>query len=329
MKKRHAEINNHRLRLHSRSGITAELSAEGAALTALYVPGRTGVFENIVLSCADPSVFAGAIVAPAAGRISGGRVPIHGRVYSMPCNEGASCLHSGPETLGHAIWKICQASADSAVLEGHLADGACGLPGNRVFTVTYKLGENSLSIEICIKTDADTFINPTSHIYWNLSGDFTRPAYDHTLTVNAQRVWCNDAQHLPICLKPVQGTAFDFRFPRTILQAMKNNARDLRDARGYNNAFELAGSPAAVLENSFSGRRLVLETDAPYLVFYSGGFLGNGVTLANGSAAVPGCALAFEPQSVPDAPRLLGSDLPLLHSGETFRRIIRYRFGNP
>lgn len=328
MKKRYADKNNHRLRLHSGSGITAELNPEGAALTALYTPDRTGVFENIVLSCTAPSVFAGAIVAPVAGRISGGRVPIHGCMYSMPCNEDANCLHSGPETLGHAIWDIRQTNADSAVLEGHLADGACGLPGNRVLTVTYKLAGDSLSIEFCMKTDADTFINPTSHIYWNLSGDFTRPAYDHILTINAQRVWYNDAQHLPVCLKPVQGTAFDFRSPRTLLQAMENGSQDLSNARGYNNAFELVGSSAAVLTNPASGRQLTLETDAPCLVFYSGGFLGTGVTLANGSSAVPGCALAFEPQFVPDAPRLLGNDLPLLHSGETFRRFIRYRFGN-
>ena len=328
MNKRNADKSSHRLCLHSSSGIMAELSPVGAALTALYTPDRNGVFENIALPCAEPSVFAGAIVAPVAGRISGGQVPIHGCMYSMPCNEGTNCLHSGAETLGHAVWDICQSNADSVVLRGSLVDGACGLPGNRVLTVTYRLAGDSLSIEFCMKTDADTFINPTSHIYWNLSGDFTRPAYDHVLTINAQRVWYNDVHHLPVCLKPVQDTAFDFRSPHTLSHAMESGFQDLSNARGYNNAFELSGSPAAVLTNPISGRQLTLETDAPYLVFYSGGFLGNGTALANGSPAVPGCALAFEPQFVPDAPRLLGNDLPLLHSGETFRRFIRYRFSN-
>lgn len=304
------------LQLQSDSGIQAQLCTQGASLIFLSAPNRSGVFENIAFSSADPSLFAGATVAPVAGRVRKGLVCIDGRTYQMPCNEGTHCLHSGPDTLSHVNWAVLQQEAGCAMFRAQLASGACGLPGNRVFTVSYSLNGNVLTVEQCAESDADTLVNTTCHAYWNLSGNFSKTVYDHLLTVSAQRVWYNNAAHLPQSLENMTQTPFDFRAPRTLHSAMEGDRQNpqLQNAHGYNNAFVLNGAPAAILTDPASGRRLTLETNAPALLLYSGGYL----------APTPGCALALEPQSI------LQSAYPpkecILRAGEVFRRVIRYRF---
>lgn len=304
------------LRLQSDSGIQAKLCTKGASLIFLAAPNRRGILENIAFLHSDPAFFAGATVAPVAGRVREGLVCIDERTYQMPCNEGAHCLHSGPDTLSHVNWAVVRQETGCAVFRAQLASGACGLPGNRVFTVAYSLKDNVLTVEQCAESDADTFVNTTCHAYWNLSGDFSKPIYGHLLTVDAQHVWYNSAEHLPQTLESVAHTPFDFRVPRTLLSAMESGRQhlQLQNAHGYNNAFVLNGAPAAVLTDPASGRRLTLETDAPALLLYSGGYL----------APTPGCALALEPQSV-----LQNAHPPrecVLRAGEVFRRVIRYRF---
>lgn len=316
---------NPNLHLQSR-GIHVTINKIGAALSSVCAPDRNGQFKNIAFFHSDSSVYAGAIIAPIAGRIRRGEVAIHNQIYQMPCNEGANCLHSGTKTLAHTLWDVTDSDSNHAALQATLLDGDCGLPGNRTFTVSYTLEKNSLCIELCVETHADTFVNPTSHAYWNLSGDFSQTAYDHELTIPANDVWLNDEHHLPTLCKSVQNTTFDFRTPKTLANAMHENWESLDLAHGYNNAYVLNGSPAAVLTHAASGRQLTIETDAPCLVFYSGGFLDMSAPLPDGTPVIAGSALAFEPQLVPDAPYLLGNDLPLLRAGESFHRLIRYRF---
>lgn len=58
----------------------------------------------------------------------------------------------------------------------------------------------------------ETLFNPTSHIYFNLSGDAKRPITDHVLQLACEEVLELDAVKLPTGAKQaVAGTAFDFR----------------------------------------------------------------------------------------------------------------------
>lgn len=326
MKKSNRTSDNSTLHLHSSTGILVSINKMGAALSEVYAPDRNGQFNNIAFFHPDQSLFTGATIAPIAGRIRKGEVPIHNRIYKMPCNEGANCLHSGTKSLAHALWNVTHSDPSRATLKATLLDGDCGLPGNCTFTVSYALLENSLCIELSAETDTDTFVNPTNHAYWNLSGDFSQTAYDHELSISAQDVWLNDMHHLPTQQKSVQNTVFDFRTPKTIARAMHEKWESLHDARGYNHAYVLNGSPAAVFTHSTSGRQLIIETDAPCLIFYSGGFLDASAPLSDRTPLISGSALAFEPQLVPDAPYLMGDHLPLLHAGQSFHRLIRYRF---
>lgn len=317
----------------SSGSITAQVCAFGASLASVCVPDHSGRAENILLSLPAPDgyacndICAGATVGPVAGRITDGKVVIRGREYAMnPPGQAGPCLHSGPGGLQNRLWEIEHAQPDRVVFSTVLEDGECGLPGQRTFHTEYTLQEDVLSICITAISTQPTFVNPTNHAYWNLSGDFSRPAAQ-TMQIAANRVWYNDEEHLPVKLQPVQQTPFDFTRPASPLQRIRTGgSRQLEWGKGYNHAFVLDGSPAVMLCDPISGRTLTLETDAPALVVYTGGFLGSETALADGGASVAGCAFALEPQLMPDAPRHLGDDLPLLLPGEVFRRKISYRF---
>lgn len=308
------------IELKSSAGLRLSLCREGASIAAVYAPDRNGIYSNVSLvpdAGKNSGTFSGATVAPVAGRIRGGTVPISGVVYQMPRNDGCNCLHSGPGTLGQALWDIVYQAADEVRFQAVLEDGDCGLPGKRVFTAAYKLHGMEFTLELTAVSDRDTFVNMTNHAYWNLSGNWQADAYDHILQICADKVWYNDHAHLPEQLCPVSGSAFDFRSPRAIREALQDpvGSGQLQNAKGYNNAFVINGAPAVILSHAKSGRMLTIQTDAPCVVFYSGGYL-----------PIPGSALAFEPQIIPDAPYLLGSKLPILKKGSVFSTFSSYRF---
>lgn len=306
-------MNKPEWRLETKEGFAAVFTPFGAALTAMYVPDRKGRFENIVY--ADPQAFGGAVIAPVAGRVRKGAVRIGGKQYTMPCDESEICLHSGPDTTAQKEWEVSAYTDETIVFQTYLPDGACGLPGNRNVTTEYSLRGNRLSLSIAIDTDCDTFVNPTSHIYWNLSADVSTAAQGHTLEIPSHTVYLNDAHHLPQRRCGTQHTPFDFSRPRMWEQLPSRDAQ-LESARGYNHAFVLEPSGALKLSHGQSGRTLTLTTNASHLVLYTGGFL-----------PVPGCAVALEPQLVPDAPFLLGEQLPILKAGQTYQWKSQFEFG--
>lgn len=298
--------------LQSKTGLRAVFSRYGAAVTALYVPDRNGRMQNIVY--ADPEAFGGQIIAPIAGRIRGGKVPIHGKIWQMPCDSQGIAQHSGPENTARHIWTLAEQNADTVIFSTRLADGACGLPGNRVCTAMYRLRENCLELGIAIKTDQDTFVNPTSHLYWNLAGDFSHPIEGQLLQFSAPYVWYNDAFHLPQEKHSTAGTVFDFAHPRA-WQPLPKGEKQLSFANGYNHAFQLTKGSLIQLYCPANGRSLCMETNMSHLVMYSGGYL-----------PVQGCALALEAQGLPDAPYLMGKGLPILRAGRTFHWRTRFYF---
>ena len=302
--------------------IRVKTVANGAAIFRVEMANRAGLFQNIALplpaprDCMTSGTQAGATLGPVAGRVEGGRLALPGGTWQLPCNEGPNHLHGGPRGLSRRRWQVEAADPDQVCYRLEAAHGEDGYPGDRVFRVEYVLtGPDELTIRYEAVTDAPTPVSLSNHTYWNLSGDFSRPCAGHRLTIPGGRAFWNDEAHLPRGLFDVAGTPFDFRRPAE--PRPEGDHPQLRNARGYNNAYLLEGSPAVALAHPASGRALTLETDLPALVFYSGGYLA-GEPLAQGVAA-RSAAFAFEPQERPGSPALV---LP----GHPWRRWIRLRF---
>lgn len=342
------------------SGLSLSLFSVGASIQKIAFHNPDSEFP--VNLCSDDldfyrtcSCYAGATLAPNAGRISKASLCIDQSSISLTPNEGIHQLHGGPHNLSSVIWEteFIKQEYDSVSVGfcTSLSDGVDGYPGNRSFHVSYRLEDSGwLTIHYQAFTDRPTYINMSNHTYWNLSGDFSKPALSQTLTVFANNVCLNNEEHIPTDIIPVARTIFDFRNGSTLQNRLNFQPRNeqLRTlckrqaeiARGYNHAFVLdrirnfrairsVNHPlpikkACILSDQTSGHLITLYTDAPALVVYSGGFLDHSVALPDGTHSCPSCAIALEAQDLPDMPHLLPPDyLPLTTPEHPFERTIR------
>src|SRR5579863_6641744 len=85
--------------LTNASGASATLLTLGGIVASLKVPDRGGRLSDIVLGFNDLGSYAaghpyfGAIVGRIAGRVTGGRLWVEGRGYSLACNDRTNHLH--------------------------------------------------------------------------------------------------------------------------------------------------------------------------------------------------------------------------------------------
>ena len=308
-------------RLFCPSGMEAVLLGAGASLARICVPDRNGAFANVALSplAPDDPTFAGAVLAPYAGRIAGGRLRVGEKMVQLACNEGSNQLHGGAHTLSHRMW-TCGGLREGPgwqeiAFSAEAADGEDGFPGNRRFTAVYRLCEDQrLALTLTAETDRPTRVNLSHHPYFNLSGDFSHGVGDHLLHIAAEAVYLCDAAFLTGGRAEPPRAALDFTRARPIGDAQTD--AQLALARGLNHCYVLPpgeGRPVVTLVHPAFGRRLRLCTDAPCLTAYAGGFL-----------SPPNSAIALEAQGHPESP--FAPAAAPLHPGEILRRRIVYRF---
>lgn len=295
--------------LQNRLGTRVTVSDIGASVCAVETADRDGRFSNIALAplergeSASQYAYAGATLAPSAGRVPHGWLMLERERLTLSRNAGSHHLHGGQGNLSGSPWHVEGNTGDTAVFACKAKAGRDGYPGNRHFRVEYRLTQdNSLSLRMTATTDEPTWVNLSNHLYWNLSGDFSTTIADHHLTLHASHACWNDAEHIPVACQSVSGTALDFRNASLLGPRLLSGDAQLAIANGYNNCFQLDGTDAALLTHAPSGRALQLETDLPALVLYTGGYLSEALPLAGGGHAHPACALALEPQLPPITP---------------------------
>ena len=348
------------------SGLKLSLFSIGASIQkiAFKQMDPSGIYPKngpelpITLSSTDPQFYrvcpcyAGATLAPNAGRISSSSMRIGQELVSLSPNEGPHQLHGGPHNLSRMNWdtEFVRQDYDSVSIgfSSFLSDNVDGYPGNRTFHTEYTLDDSGwLTIRYHAVTDRPTYINMSNHTYWNLSGDFSRSALDQKLRIFANNVCLNNEEHIPEGFLPVTRTPFDFQKGASLQNRLEFLPRDealrtacrrqISIARGYNHAFILNRnqesrsfrsfprpvSKACVLESPDSAHSITLYTDAPTLVLYSGGFLDSSMQFSNGSSSCPSCAIALEAQDLPDSPHFLADHFTLTTPEHPFERMIR------
>lgn len=266
--------------------------------------------------------YAGAIVGPVANRIAGGKVTIDGLDYQLEQNSGPNHLHGGAGGLHGRIWSIVDATAESVTLQTELPDGACGLPGNRRFTVVYRLEQAALTISLRAQTDRPTLMNPVTHPYINLDGGGS---------IRGQGLQIAADHYLP---------TGEGSLPTGEVRSVANSVFDLRAGRvlsldeGYDHNFCLSDAPVPLRPVAWltarSGLRLTVATTAPGIQVYDGaGFFSEGPVGHGGVTYGAFAGIALEPQHWPDAPSHPGFPSILLTPGETFAQETRLSFDRP
>ncbi|GAB7524184.1 galactose mutarotase [Paraburkholderia sp. 2C] len=330
----------------NRHGMVLKVMTYGGIVTALDVPDRNGRSRDIVLgfdSLADyeqrnDKLYFGALVGRYANRIGGDRVPIDGREYRLPANEGENTVHGGPHGFDTKVWMAKDTRSDahgaSVTFEYVSKDGENGFPGELTVDVTYTLtARNEVRIDYRAKTDRDTVVNLTNHTYFNLDGQGSGSVEPQTVEIAASHYTPIDAQLIPTGeIASVAGTVMDLRQPVAIGARIRSAAKQLGYGRGYdiNYVLDNGGRPTPVFAarayDPKSGRVLEIDSTQPGLQFYTGNALQGRVPGKGGVLYRQTDGFALEPEHFPDSPHRPAFPNTLLTPAAPLHEVTIWRF---
>ncbi|MFP5391216.1 MAG: aldose epimerase family protein [Gammaproteobacteria bacterium] len=326
--------------LTNSNGLVVKVSDFGGVITEIHVPDRDGQFADIALGYHElapyygDSPYFGALIGRYGNRIAEGKFEIDGKPYQLSINNQTNHLHGGKSGFDRKLWRAVPFQEGDSVgltLMHRSPDGDEGYPGNLDVTVVYELnGKNEFIMAFDAVTDQATPINLTQHAYFNLAGQ--GDILGHELQINADAYTPVSDKLIPTGeLRPVEGTAFDFRTPRAIGERIGIDDDQLRFGQGYDHNFVLTRPQgrdsilAARVVEPKSGRVLELWTEEPGVQFYSGNFL-DGSNVGKGQAYAFRSGLCLEPQHFPNSPNTPNFPNAILRPGESYATVSRYRF---
>ena len=320
-------------------GMEVKITNYGGIITSIRVPDRNGKLENVNLGFDRLEDYLspgyggryGALIGRYANRIKNNSFRINGVEYRVS-REAYSTVENKP--YDERVWEATTSNfSKEARVELSLLDrsGTMGFPGTLRVRVMYLLtDDNVLRITYYAVTDKETVISLTNHAYFNLGGDLSGSVLDHLLTVNADAITAVDETNTPTGeMRPVAGTAFDFRTPRPIGSRIKDPDPAIVRAKGYDQNYAINGKPgtlrlAARLEDPKSGRVMETWTTQPGVQVYTANYSPPPVALAKGYQVHGGVAL--EAQGFPNAPNIPAFPSTRLSPGQDYRQITEYRF---
>ena len=332
------------------NGMTVEITDFGGTVVSIKTADRNGKLTDICLgydSLSDyekADGYLGALVGRVANRIAGSSFELDGETYTLYANDGANCLHGGKKSMSYVVWDAETATeADKATLTltYFSPDGDEGFPGNLTTKVTYTLdNENALSIRYEATTDKACPLNLTNHAYFNLAGCASGTVFGQELWLDAESYLAGDKDLIPVAVKPVDGTPFDFRVSKPIGRDFFADFADLRIAGGYDHCFNFTGWKncasggevilRGVAYDPVSGRKMEMYTNQPCVQLYSANFLKNPCfPLRGGYTQKTQTAFCLETQVMPDSIHHQGDpDFTdsVLRPGEVYDYTTVYKF---
>lgn len=325
--------------LSNGTGASLRVMTYGAAVTNLVMPDKAGNFADIVLGLDDFESYRtrsrnfGTLVGRYAGRIGNGRFPLDGREVALHTGASKHSVHGGPDGFAKRNWHGTVLTGAAVRMTLLSADGDQGFPGELGISVTYSLTQdNRFCLDIAALTTRPTVLNPTHHGYFNLSGVPGSLIHDHLLTMEADGFTAFGPDKMVTGeIRPVQGTALDFRTPKPIGRDIASTEEQMRIGGGYDHCFVIRGPHggamrrSARLDHPGSGRTMELWTTEPGVQL----FTANGLDMVGrgGAAYKPHCGVCLEPQHFQNSPNQPGFPATVLRPGERFRSRSEYRFG--
>jgi aldose 1-epimerase len=328
--------------LFGSGGMVLEAITYGGTVTRLMVPGLERQLDNVVLgfnsldSYLNCPAYLGAIVGRVAGRITGARFELGGKIYQLPRNDGLNYVHGGIEGFDKKIWIASSThnpdGEPSLRLTYRSCDGEEGYPGNVNVTVTYTVTHaNSLLVETEAVTDSPTPFSLTMHHYFNLAGEAAGSIADHELQINSHEFVLTDEQMTLLGqLGDVSGRVNDFRQPRRLGDAIPLLFRNHGDLYFLGNAAHHCPSakPAAAARLVHPGSRRVLDvfTNETHLQLYTGAGLDGSFAGMSGKPYTQYAGVCLECQGYPDGTNLRSLDYIGLRPGSRHQKKTEYAF---
>lgn len=329
--------NTHLLTFKNRAGMQIALSDYGARLVSALVPDKHGNLVDVVLGFDSLSGYLnakeqyhGATIGRYANRIAQGSFEIEGTSFKLKKNNGDNALHGGPNGFHTKIWDR-QVSFQKKVDFSYISpDGEEGFPGTVTVNVSYELtNENEIKIRFRASTDKTTVINLTNHAYFNLNGEGNGDILNHFIQIPATTFIPIDKTQIPTGeMQSVEGTSFDFRTAKKIVEGISNPEEQINYAGGYDHGFvnqSTINVPAATAYSAESGILLEVFTNQPSVHLYTGNFLSDD-TGKSGQRYLKHGGFCVEAQHYPDSPNLKNFPSVVLKAGEEFDKTIIYKF---
>lgn len=323
--------------LESESGLKAAISDYGGIINSLYVPDRHKRSRDVILgfdALCDylyGHPFFGAIAGRCANRIPSGKFSIDGTSHQLTVNAPHdNHLHGGLRGFDKHVWASRTWSENGtdflelSLVSPHLDEG---YPGRLQVTALYTLSGNELGLEFTANTDRPTIVNLVNHAYFNLGGHDSGDIRGHELQIFADAVTPANEALIPTGeIRPVEGTAFDLREPKTVGEVM-SGVGGVVDINYVLQGEKGVLRPAARLNEPESGRVMTVMTTAPGLQFYNGHKLGEQNKTGKGGFTYGSCAgLCLETQDFPNAVNTPGFPSTILRPGEEYRHKTIYKF---
>ena len=271
----------------------------GARFYAFFAPDKYGKSENICLSLAtpqdilnDPAQF-GAFIGPVAGRIKEAQwQDVH-----LEKNHGSHHIHGGSQGWSNQFWEYAVTTTDEhAEVTFSLNDECSGYPGPIAVTTTYTLTTKAVIMKTTCTTKKKTIVNPTNHVYFNLSGNAKEDITKHQLQIQAAERLELDGEQLPTGkMLPVKGTGYDFQEPTFLDEVLTTLENGLDDAYCLKQI-----QPTIVLTHPTSGRQLRIHTNRQAVVVFSTTGFDLPLPLSEQQTMRSQLGIALETQELPD-----------------------------
>lgn len=320
--------------LTDEAGQSVVMSEYGCAILEINVFGNDGVLHDVALGydsldeyVSDTRNF-GATIGRYANRIAEGKFTLNGVTYHLPQNDGRNTLHGGPDGFNKRAFDS-EVRGDSVIFTLESPDLDEGFPGNFSLTVTVSFTAGKLMMKYDYACDKDTPASITNHNYFNLNGHGRGTIMNHTVRINAKR-YCRANDEL-LALAPyvnVEGTPFDFREGRKIIDGVSSYSPEIVSAHGgYDHCFAVDGNarPCATATSDLTGISLGVYSDMPALQFYTGNQIGH-VRGKNGAVYNSFDGFALECQKFPNAINEPSFPDCVIKAGQPESSYIEYRF---
>ncbi|MBS1322017.1 aldose epimerase family protein [uncultured Parabacteroides sp.] len=324
--------------LKNKNGAEACITNYGGRLVSVMVPDKNGKMTDVVLGYDNIGQYVqsdgnyGALIGRYGNRINQGKFTLDDIEYTLPQNNGAHCLHGGPQGYHARMWDAKQLNDQALELTYLSKDGEAGFPGNLDIKVTYTLtDDNAVGIKYEATTDKKTVVNLTNHSYFNLSGVPGSDVLDQLVMINADNYTPVDSTLIPVGISPVDGTPLDLRTPVAIGKQINNPFQQLQFGRGYDLNWVLNTNGdknvlAAKAYSPTSGIALEVYTNEPGIQFYTGNFMDGKDTGKHGVLYPHRGALCLETQHYPDSPNHPDFPSVVLNPGEKYLSECIYKF---
>lgn len=318
----------------NRRGERAVILDYGAVIASLEVLDRDGNIKDVLLG-ADPgqdvskTPCTAAVMGRCGNRIANGSFTIGGKAYHLTPREGPHHLHGAEGNWAKQLFNGSSQGGDTVVLE-LLDDGRDGWDCQAQVAISYTFDDHgSLALTYRVKALGDTVISPTNHAYFNL--DAPQDVLDTEMRIFADRYAPKSPCHMPDGrLAPVEGTPLDFRFPRTLREALGHGAKEFFPAyqKSFDDFYSVPGLGFRQMAEAYSpasGRVLRVFSDAPALIFYTPVVFAP-VTGKGGLTYSGHTAFCLETQYMPNAVNCPEYRSPVFRNGEVMASTTVYAF---